>query len=41
MFTQATRKLKIMRALARFKVEILCMDLVHVDKIAKDKNGVK
>ena len=39
-FTQATRKLKKMRAFARFKNEIWCMDLAYVDKLANDKNGV-
>ena len=40
-FTQATRKFKRMRAFARFKNEIWCMDLAHVDKLAKDNDGVK
>ena len=40
-FTQATRKFKRMRAFARFKGEIWCMDLAYVDKLAKDNNGVK
>ena len=40
-FTQATRKFKRMRAFARFKSEIWCMDLAYVDKLAKDNNGVK
>ena len=40
-FTQATRKFKRMRAFARFKDEIWCMDLAYVDILAKDKNGVK
>ena len=40
-FTQATRKFKKMRALARFKNEIWCMDIAYVDKLAKDNNGVK
>ena len=40
-FTQATRKFRRMRAFARFKNEIWCMDLAYVDKLAKDKNGVK
>ena len=40
-FTQATRKFKGMRAFARFKNEIWCMDLAYVDKSAKDNNGVK
>ena len=30
-----------MKALARFKNEIWCMDLAYVDKLAKDINGVK
>ena len=30
-----------MRALARFKNEIWCMDLAFVDKLAKDSNGKK
>ena len=29
-----------MRAFARFKNEIGCMDLAYVDKLSKDKNGV-
>ena len=40
-FTQATRKFKRMRAFARFKNEIWCMDLAYVDKLAKDNNGEK
>ena len=40
-FTQATRKFKRMRAFARFKNEIWCMDIAYVDKLAKDNNGVK
>ena len=40
-FTQATRKLKRMRAFARYKNEIWCMDLAYVDKLAKHNNGVK
>ena len=40
-FTQATRKFKRMRAFARFRNEIWCMDLAYVDKLAKDNNGVK
>ena len=39
--TLATRTFKRMKAFARFKSEILCMDLAHVDKLAKDNNGVK
>ena len=30
-----------MKEFARFKNEILCMDLAYVDKLAKDNNGVK
>ena len=30
-----------MRAFARFKGELWCMDLAYVDKLAKDNNGVK
>ena len=30
-----------MRASARFNDKIWCMDLAYVDKLAKDKNGVK
>ena len=40
-FTLATRKFKRMKAFARFKNECWCMDLAYVDKLAKDKNGVK
>ena len=40
-FTQATQKFKRMKAFARFRIEILCMDLAYVDKLAKKKNGVK
>ena len=29
-----------MKAFARFKTEIRCMDLAFVDKLAKDNNGV-
>ena len=39
--TLATRKFKRMKAFARFKNEICCMDLAYVDKLAKDNNGVK
>ena len=39
-FTQATRKFKRLRAFARFKIEICCMDLAYVDKLPKDNNGV-
>ena len=40
-FTLATRKFKRMKAFARFKNEAWYMDLAYVDKLAKDKNGVK
>ena len=40
-FTLATRKFKQMKAFARFKNAICCMDLAYVDKLAKDNNGVK
>ena len=30
-----------MRAFARFKIEILCLDLAYVDELAKENNGVK
>ena len=40
-FSVATRKFKRMKAFARFKNEIWCIDLAYVDKLAKDKNGVK
>ena len=40
-FNLATRKFKRMRAFARFKNEIWCMDLAYVDKLAKENNGVK
>ena len=40
-FTLAARKLKRMRAFARFKNEIWCMDFAYVDKLAKENNGVK
>ena len=40
-FTLAARKFKRMRAFARFKNEIGCMDLAYVDKLAKENNGVK
>ena len=39
--TLATREFKRMKAFARFKIEIWCMDLACVDKLAKDINGVK
>ena len=34
-FTQAARKFKRVRAFARFRNEIWCMDLAYVDKIGK------
>ena len=40
-FTQPTRKFKRMRAFARSKNEIWCMDLAYVAILAKDNNGVK
>ena len=40
-FTLAARKFKRMRAFARFKNEIWCMDLAYVDKLAEENNGVK
>ena len=40
-FTLATRKFKRMKAFARFKNEIWCMDLAYADKLAKDYKGVK
>ena len=40
-FRLATRKFKRMKAFARFKNEIWCMDLAYVDKLAKDNKGVK
>ena len=40
-FTLAARKFKRMRAFARFRNEILCMELAYVDKLAKKNNGVK
>ena len=40
-FTLATRKFKLMKAIARFKNEIRCMDLAYVDILAKDNNAVK
>ena len=40
-FTLAAQKFKRMRAFARFKNEIWCMDLAYVEKLAKENNGVK
>ena len=39
-FTLATRKFKRLKAFARFRKEIWCMDLAYVDKVAKDNEGV-
>ena len=39
--TLATLELKRKKEFARFKNEIWCLDLVYVDKLAKDNNGVK
>ena len=40
-FTLATRKFKILKSIARFKIEIWCIDLAYVDIIAKDNDAVK
>ena len=40
-FTIATRKFKQMKAFAKFKNEVWCMDLAYVDRVAKDNSGVK
>ena len=40
-FTLASRKFKRMKAFGGFRNEIWCMDLAYVDRLAKDKNGVK
>ena len=40
-FTLATPKFKKMKAFARFKNEIWCMDLAYIDKLTKDNDGVK
>ena len=40
-FILAARKFKRMRASARLRNEIWCMDLAYVDKLAKENNGVK
>ena len=40
-FTLAAQKFKRMRAFARFRNEIWCMDLASVDKLAEENNGVK
>ena len=40
-FTLATRKFKRMKAFARFKNEVWCMELAYIDKLAKDNNALK
>ena len=40
-FILQTWKLKRLRAFARFKYEIWCMDLAYVDTLEKENNGVK
>ena len=40
-FTLTTPKCKQTMAFSRLKKELWCMDLAYVDKLAKDKNGVK
>ena len=40
-YTLATRNFKRMKAFARFKNDVLCMNLAYVEKIAGDNNGVK
>ena len=40
-FNLATRKFKKMRASVKFRNQFWCIDLAYVDKIAKEKNGVK
>ena len=40
-FTLSTRKFKRMKAFARLKNAIGCIDLAYVYKLAKDNNGVK
>ena len=39
--TLATRQFQRMKAFARFRNKIWCMDLAYVDKLAKDNSGVK
>ena len=39
--TRATRTIKQIKAIARFKLEVWCVDLAYVDKLANDNNGVK
>ena len=40
-FTLATRKFKRLKAFARFKKEIWCIDLAYVNKLDKNNSGVK
>ena len=40
-FTLAAQKFKRMRAFAKFRNEIWCMDPAYFDKLAKENNGVK
>ena len=40
-FIFTTREFKRLKAFARFKKEIWCMDLPYVDKLANNNNGVK
>ena len=40
-FTLATRNFKRMRAFASCRKEIWCMNLAHVDELARENNGVK
>ena len=40
-FTLATRKFERMKAVAKFRSEVWCMKLAHVDKLAKANEGVK
>ena len=40
-FTLAAQKFKRIRAFARFRNKIWCMDLAYADKLAKENNGVK
>ena len=40
-FTLATGQFKPMKAFARLKNEVWCMDFVYVDRLSKNNNGVK
>ena len=40
-FSLVTRTIKRMRAFARFKNEIWCMDFAYVDKLARKNNAVR